>query len=66
MAPGACEAVTCQMPNPPTEPMVASVRACVDNAGYDCDMPLARGGNNECHEDNNQVDGSQGCSGVPQ
>ncbi len=64
--PGQCQQVTCNMPAPPVEPATVSVRACVDNGGYACDQPPARGGNNECHEDNNLADGSDGCTDVPQ
>ncbi|NUO52360.1 MAG: VCBS repeat-containing protein [Polyangiaceae bacterium] len=66
LAPGQCQNVTCQLANPPVSPMTIDVRACVDNGGYACDMPPARGGNNECHEDNNLADGEDGCTDVPQ
>jgi len=66
LQPGACQAVTCVMDDPPIEPQVADVRACVDNGGFACDMPPARGGNNECVEDNNLADGSAGCTDGPQ
>jgi hypothetical protein len=61
LAPGACVDVACSWPAPaPSGPV--DVRACVDNAGYDCSSG-ASGGNNECHEDNNLATaaGDQGC-----
>jgi len=62
--PGQCQNVTCLIEPPPVEPIVLDVRACVDNGGYDCDQPPARGGNNECNEDNNQSNSTGNCPEV--
>jgi len=52
LAPGACQTVTCTYPGAGPTPG-ATIRACVDNAGYECTAGVA-GGNNECLEDNNR------------
>ncbi len=66
LSPGQCQNVTCVLADPPVEPNTGDYRACVDNGGYACDMPPMRGGNNECHEDNNLTDGVAGCTAGPQ
>lgn len=78
LPPGSCETVTCLIDNPPMDPEVVDVRACVDNAGYDCGSSGGmggaggggggpnNGGNNECNEDNNASDhAATGCEGAP-
>lgn len=64
LPPGQCQDVTCLLAEPPTEPQVIDVRACVDNGGFECDQPPARGGNNECNEDNNQSSATGSCDQV--
>jgi hypothetical protein len=55
LAPGQCEAVTCQWTDAPANGAAVDIRACADNDGYSCDAS-SMGGNNECHEDNNHGD----------
>ncbi|NUP07893.1 MAG: VCBS repeat-containing protein [Polyangiaceae bacterium] len=61
LAPGQCQNVTCLLADPPIDPQDIDVRACVDNGGFECDQPPARGGNNECVEDNNKSEASGNC-----
>lgn len=61
LQPGQCQNVTCLLAEPPVDPAIVDARACVDNGGYACDTPPARGGNNECHEDNNLSNGQGNC-----
>jgi hypothetical protein len=64
LPPGKCQSVICYWSNPPEEPAMVDVRACVDNGGYECDQDVL-GGNNECHEDNNLSDKQElGCPGI--
>jgi len=76
MPPGSCETVTCLINSPPMDPTVVDVRACVDNAGYECGSTGGmggaggggpqNGGNNECNEENNASDtAATGCEGAP-
>ncbi|MCC6551635.1 MAG: VCBS repeat-containing protein [Polyangiaceae bacterium] len=65
LQPGQCQTVTCEWQSAPANGMNVDVRACVDNAGYECDGGSA-GGNNECHEDNNQGDTNDESCDAPQ
>ncbi len=55
LAPGECETATCVWSAAPDGNI--DIRACVDNAGYEC-AGAGMGGNNECDEDNNRADES--------
>jgi hypothetical protein len=61
LGPGQCQNLTCLLADPPTDPQSVDIRACVDNAGFECDQPPAKGGNNECIEDNNRSESSGAC-----
>lgn len=61
ISPGTCVDVACEWDAAPGS---IDVRACADNAGYDC---AAAGGsaNNECLEDNNRADQAGGFACTP-
>jgi hypothetical protein len=64
LPPGKCQTVSCYWTTAPMTGGLVSTRACVDNGGYMCSDTTT--GNNECHEDNNQSDGTgPSCSPPP-